>query len=180
MATVRKNFFMKLIWGVPSSFPLTAGIFWVVYAQIGCQKKKMTDPGPAQRLGERLPPYPAFKCTLMANSELNWNWLGTGWGRTNWAAQNTSKQSAPSWRARLSASTTTFVVHPQLHEITSKTLGKLSSAVNRRKPGHNEVHNTLKKFLNCNLGMGGCGAAAKMSTKGQGECSIKTVQTQMY
>lgn len=55
-----------------SSLQLAAGIFWVFCAQIGCQKKKMTSPGSAQKLSERLPLYSAFKCILVSNSELNW------------------------------------------------------------------------------------------------------------
>ena len=68
------------------------------------------------------------------------------------------------------ASATASDVHSQLCEITSKTLAKLCSAVNRSKPGLKEAQNTLKKILNCNLGMGGRGRAAKTSTKGQGGC----------
>lgn len=82
----------------------------------------MTSPGSAQNLTEILPLYPAFKCTLVSNFELNWNWLGTGLERTNWAAENTNKQTAPLFW--LLASTTAFVVYPQLQEITSKSLGK--------------------------------------------------------
>lgn len=63
----------------------------------------------------------------------------TGWERTSWAAENTNKQSAQLWRAWLLASTTAFVVHPQIHEFTRKNLGRWSSAVNRSKPGLKEA-----------------------------------------
>lgn len=62
--------------------------------KLDVKKKKMTSPGSAQNLTEILPLYPAFKCTLVSNFELNWNWLGTGLERTNWAAENTNKQTA--------------------------------------------------------------------------------------
>lgn len=106
-------------------------------------------------------------------------WTGTNTVKTRTGCQE-PQQPAPPWRAWTSASAAASEAHLRFHEITSKTLGKLSSTVNRSKPGLKEAQNTLKKFLNCNLGMGGCGGAAKTSAKVQGGYYMKTVQKRLY